>query len=123
VFGDGATKKTKPDAETQDTGAWVCEVVVTSIGPVHVPVEIELRFADGSAERRTWDGRNGETWTRFVIERSSRLVEVRLDPEGKIAFDSPVAHAYRLEGNGAASLRAAARISSWAQTLMEIVGP
>ena len=123
VRGDGAAKKTVTETEAPELGAWVCEVELASVGVMHVPVDVELRFADGSSERRTWDDRDGATWTRFVLERSSRLVEVRLDPDGKIALDSPVAHAYRLEGNGAASLRAASRISSWAQTLMELVGP
>ena len=123
VRGDGASKKTITETEAPELGAWVCEVVLASVGTVHVPVDVELRFADGSSERRTWDDRDGATWQRIVIERSSRLTEVRLDPDGKIALDSPVKHAYRLEGNGGASLRAASRISSWAQTLMELVGP
>ena len=123
VFGDGAARKTVGETEAPDAGAWECDVTVQSTGAVHVPVDIEFRFADGSAERRTWDDRNGATWQRFVVQRSTRLVEVRLDPDGKIALDSPVTHAVRLEGDGSASLRAAARIASWAQTLMQLVGP
>jgi hypothetical protein len=123
VIGDGAARKNSTETEAPDRGAFVCEVVITSTGPVHVPVDVELRFADGSSERRTWDDRDGATWQRFTIERSARLVEVRLDPEGKIVLDSPVTHWWRLEGNGAAALRAAARISSWTQTLMELEGP
>ncbi len=123
VFGDGKTRKTVTEADKPDLGSWVCEVVVQSTGTIHVPVDIELRFADGSGERRRWDDRDGATWQRFVIERSSRLVEVRLDPDGKLALDSPVKHAWRLDGEGAASLRAGARVASWAQTLMQLVGP
>ncbi|MGE5180822.1 MAG: M1 family metallopeptidase [Acidobacteriota bacterium] len=123
VFGDGQARKVVTETEAPDAGAWECEVVVQSMGPVHVPVDLELKFADGSSERRTWDDRDGATWQRFVVDRSSRLVEVRLDPDGKLALDSPVTHAHRLEGDGAASLRAAARIASWAQTAMQLVGP
>jgi hypothetical protein len=123
VIGDGSARKLFSEAEAADSGTWECEVVIASTGAVHTPIDIELRFADGSTERRTWDDRDGATWQRFVIERSARMLEVRLDPDGKLALDSPVAHAYRLDGNGAASLRAAARISSWAQTMMELVGP
>jgi hypothetical protein len=124
VFGDNAkTKKTVTETDKPDLGSFVCEVVVQNTGPIHVPVDIELRFADGSGERRRWDDRDGATWQRFVIERSSRLVEVKLDPDGKLALDSPVLHDWRLEGEGGASLRAGARVASWAQTLMEVIGP
>jgi hypothetical protein len=121
VTGEGAAKKSVTEAEAPDLAAWTCEVVVQNTGVVHLPVEVELRFADGSAERKRWDGKGN--WQRFAIERSSRLVEVRVDPEGKLALDVPVRHAVRLEGDGSAALRAAARASSWAQTIMEIVGP
>ncbi len=92
-------------------------------GVVHIPITVELKFADGSTERRTWDDRGAGTWERFTVERSSKLVEVRLDPDRKILLESPINHDIRLDGDGSASLRAAARISSWAQTLMQLVGP
>ena len=34
---------------------WVCEVVVQNTGVVHVPVDVELRFADDSTQRLHWD--------------------------------------------------------------------
>jgi hypothetical protein len=58
-----------------------------------------------------------------LIERSSKLVEVWIDPENKLALASPVTHHYRIVGDGAAALRAAAWIGSLTQTLMQIVGP
>jgi hypothetical protein len=121
VTGEGTARKIISESDAPDAGAWVCDVIVQNTGVVHVPVDVELRFADGSSERRTWDGRG--TWERFDIERSSRLVEVRLDPDSKLKMGSPIARTVRLEGDGSASLRAAARIASWAQTLMQLVGP
>jgi peptidase M1-like protein len=124
VFGDGSAKKTVTEIEAPDSATWVCQIVVQNTGPVHVPVDIELRFADGSSKRLSWDDRGAAgNWARFSIERSSRLVEVWLDPEGKIALDHPTAHHYRLDGDGAAALRAGAWVGSFAQTLMQIVGP
>jgi len=123
VFGAGSAHKTVSETDAPDTGAYTCEIVVTSTGVVHVPVEVELRFADGSAQRLTWDDKGDSTWQRFVVERSSKLTEVRLDPEHKILLDSPVLHAQRISGDGSASLRAAARASWWTQSLMELVGP
>jgi hypothetical protein len=121
VFGDSVTK-TVTETDAPDTGAWTCSLELASTGTIHVPVEVELRFGDGSSERRTWDDRDGATWTRIALERSAPIVEIRVDPDGKLALDSPLAHDYRIEGDGAASLRAAARVGSWTQTLMQLVG-
>jgi len=125
VFGDGSNRKTiSPDGDaSKETGAFDCEVIVQSTGTIHIPVDIEFRFADGSAQTGSWPDRGGETWKRFMLKTSSRLTEVKLDPENKIGLDSPVRHHERLEGDGAASLRTAAWFSSLAQTLMEVVGP
>ncbi|MDB4955217.1 MAG: Peptidase rane alanine aminopeptidase [Myxococcales bacterium] len=120
---DTSTKTIVTETSRPDLGAWVCSVLVENTGRIHIPLDIELRFADGASERVHWEDRGNGNWQRFAIERSSKLVEVILDPDNKIALDSPFTHRYRLEGDGAASLRAAARISTWAQTLMQLVGP
>jgi hypothetical protein len=64
----------------------------------------------------------GRHWARFVVERSSQLTEVILDPDAKIALDSPMTHHYRIAGDGSAALRAGAWFGSMAQTLMQLVG-
>lgn len=123
VFGDGAARKTRSETDAPDTGTYVCEVVVTNTGTVHVPLDIELRFADGSSQRVVWDDRGHETWKRFVVERSSQLAEVWLDPDREIALVSPMTMRHRLTGDGRPALRAAAWIGAQTQTLMQIVGP
>ncbi|MBA3464457.1 MAG: M1 family metallopeptidase [Deltaproteobacteria bacterium] len=123
VFGSGASRKLVTETEAPDTGSYVCEVVVTNTGTMHVPVDLELKFADGSTQRLHWDDKGTGAWERFVVERSTPLVEVWIDPDNKIQLDSPVSHHYRLDGDGAASTRAAAWVSSVTQTLMQLVGP
>jgi hypothetical protein len=123
VFGEGNARKTVSEVDAPDTTTWRCEVVVQNTGAIHVPVDLELRFADGSSKVLRWDDRGAGSWERFVIERSSRLVEVRLDPENKIALDNPTTHARRLDGDGAASLRAGAWVGALTQTVLQIVGP
>jgi hypothetical protein len=124
VFGDGAARKTVTETEAPDLETWTCEVVVQNTGTIHVPVEIELKFADGSTHRLPpWDDRGSGTWHRYVFERSSRLVEVWLDPEGKIALANPTRLHYRLDGDGSAALRAGAWFGALSQFLMQIVGP
>jgi hypothetical protein len=124
VFGEGSARKTVTRTEAPDHGAWICEVIVQSTGTIHVPVEIELKFADGSTHRLpTWDDRGTDTWELYVVQRSSRLVEVWLDPEGKIALANPTTHHYRVDGDGSAALRAGAWFGALAQFFMQIVGP
>jgi hypothetical protein len=137
VFGAGAEQKTVTAATAPETGSYECEVVVSNTGVWHVPVDVELRFEDGSSQRMRWDDRGagdpagapppappdgGRHWARFVVERSSQLTEVILDPDAKIALDSPMTHHYRIAGDGSAALRAGAWFGSMAQTLMQLVG-
>lgn len=123
IFGETTVKKLVTEAEAPDTGGFRCDIMVTNTGTIHVPVDIELRFADGSVLSKHWDDRGHGTWFPISVERSSRLTEVWIDPENKIALDSPIKHHIRLDGDGAASLRAGAWFGSFAQTLMQLVGP
>ena len=123
VTGEGSQRKTVTETEAPDTGTFVCEVVVENTGVIHVPVDVELRFADGSSLRQRWDDRGNGTWKRWEIARSSKLTEVRIDPDHQLVLADPVEYDKRIDGDGAASLRAGARVASWAQTLMQLVGP
>lgn len=123
VFGDGPTRKTFDKDTAKDTGTYVCEVVVTNTGTVHVPIDIELRYEDGSSQRVRWEDKTGETWKRIVVERSSQLAEVWLDPDREIALASPMTMRYRLVGDGRPALRAGAWVGAQTQTLMQLVGP
>jgi hypothetical protein len=122
VFEINGVRKTVTDAEAPNTGSYACEIVVTNTGVVHVPVEIELRFADGSSQRVKWDDRGNGNWERFEIERSSELTDVIIDPDNKVVLADPSRHHYRLDGDGDASLRAAARLAGITQLLMQVVG-
>jgi hypothetical protein len=123
VFGQGSAQRTVTSADEPDRATFTCEVVVTNTGTIRVPVEIELEYEDGSTTTHLWDLSRNKHWFSIVVDRSSRLVEVRLDPKNNIALDSPMRHHLRLEGDGSASLRAAAWFGATAQTLMQIVGP
>jgi len=122
VFGRGANRKLVTTRDAPDSG-FDCEVVIANTGTIHVPVELELRFADGTAQRVKWDDRGTTSWERFLIQRSSPLADVWIDPDHKIWIDSPVRHHHRIDGDGDAALRAAAWFSASAQTLMQVIGP
>ena len=123
VMGEGAVKKLTTEHEAPETGSFECEVIVTNTGVVHVPVEIALRFEDGTTQDVKWDARGGEHWKVFPVKASTRLAEVEIDPKDKIWIDSPLQHHYHVRGNGDASFRAAAWFAAHAQTLMQVLGP
>jgi hypothetical protein len=123
VIGDGKDRVTRGEIESPDTGAWTCEVVVQNTGTIHVPVDVELRFEDGSTQRSTWNDHGDATWQRIEVNHSTRLTEVRLDPDGKLQLDQATQHDLRVDGDGAAGLRAGAWVAALAQTLMQAVGP
>jgi len=122
VFGSGAARTIVDDDDAPDTGSYACSVMVSNTGTIHVPLDIELEFADGSTERLHWDDRGHGSWQLFEVVRSSPLAEVHLDPDGKLLLAAPAELSYRVIGDGSASLRAGAWFSSGTQTLMQATG-
>lgn len=51
----------------------------------HLPVSVLFRFDDGVLLREHWDGRSA--WRAYRFLRPASLLEVRLDPEERIALD------------------------------------
>jgi Peptidase family M1 domain len=123
VFGEGTHRKTVTEATAPDGGAWVCDVVVVDTGTVPVPVDVEMRFADGTIQPGRWDHRDDGHWHRFHFKRSSRLTEVSIDPEDlDLLDDDPVDDHIRLDGDPAAAARAGARAGFWTQSAMQVFG-
>jgi len=123
VFGEGSSRKLVTVEESPDTGTWTCEVLVANRGTVRVPVDIELRFADGTRTRETWDARDGSRWHKIAVSRSRPLTEVRIDPDGHVLLSDDVIDDHiRLTPDGSASWRASARMTFWTHTFMQAVG-
>jgi hypothetical protein len=123
VFGDGDERRVVTASDAPDGGTWVCDVIVVNLGRVGVPVDIELRFADGSRQDERWDDRGeGHTW-HLEFERSSALTAVVIDPKRKVMLnDGLFASQARLHGDPRASRRAAARAGFWTQSAMQVLG-
>jgi hypothetical protein len=65
-------------AEDEDD-TWIVDVELGRHGEFVWPVEVELRWSDGTTERRTW---NSETrWVRWRLEGEQRLDQVVIDPD------------------------------------------
>lgn len=94
VFWDGGERRTlDPDEDEDedddgddDEGPYRSRVVVFRNGEFRHPVTIELRFEDGTAERRLWDGQ--ARWARVTVVRPSKLEAAVVDPDGVLALDS-----------------------------------
>ena len=123
VIGDGDARKTVTAQDAKDTGAWECSVVVTNTGSVPVPVDVEIRFGDGSSERMRWEDRTGSHWQRFTVQRSAKITEVELDPDHRVMLGvEPLEWSYRVTPDNRAAWRAGARVGFWAQTMMSVLG-
>jgi hypothetical protein len=62
------------------------EVIVRRLGDARLPVELLVRFEDGSVARERWDGQ--ATWKRFVYEREARAESAVVDPDAVYAIDT-----------------------------------
>jgi hypothetical protein len=65
--------------------AFETTVVVRRHGEAFFPVEVVVRFADGSEAREAWDGQ--DRWKRFTFERPARAVSAEVDPDRVLLLD------------------------------------
>ncbi|HEX4952134.1 MAG TPA: M1 family metallopeptidase [Thermoanaerobaculia bacterium] len=115
VTGVGAERRTVTAEPVP--GIWDSEVLVRRLGGVQVPVTVELRFASGVTERRTWDGR--ERWVRYRIE-GPELSAAVADPDAAQVLDADrLNNSRRTEPDRRASRRWAQRLRFWVQNLLE----
>lgn len=123
VFGEGSARRTVGADQSADTGTWSCELVIVNTGGIPAPVDVELRFEDGTHERVHWDARDGSTWHRFELARSSPLAEVSIDPDAEVLLaEHLLDDRLRSRPDKHASWRATARLSYWTQSMMQVVG-
>lgn len=94
------------------------EVMVRNRGTLAVPVELELRYADGTVVRQTLDGK--QPWYRIALEpKESELVAAVVDPDQKIALDLDVTNNGRLVRPDAGAARSfGAFFQFWVQSAL-----
>lgn len=122
VFDTPAGRKIIGESGAPKSGAYRCNVIVQNTGTIHVPVDIEAVFEDGTRERLRWEDTGVSAWKELTIERSSPIAEVVIDPDGAVLTTDPLPLHRRILGDPRASYRAAARMGFWAQTVMQMVG-
>ena len=61
-------------------------VTVRRVGDFVLPVTLEVRFADGTRRRETWDGQ--DRWHSFMFPESTAVVSAEIDPDHLIPLDN-----------------------------------
>ena len=92
---DGAGWREVGEAESSDEAdddSWLFDLELARRGDFVGPVDVELRWSDGTIERRIWDSRT--RWVRWRLEGSSRLEQVVIDPDVVWALETNRADNY-----------------------------
>jgi len=116
--GEGEGEETE---EARGEGPWKSEVLVFRHGEFIHPITLELTFADGSVERREWDGE--KRWARWTFLGGPRLVSAEVDPDDVMVLDlNRLNNGRTREEDSGPALGYMARILFWVQTLMAATG-
>jgi hypothetical protein len=109
--------KLRPAAGTP-SGRHRTLVVVRRLGEAVFPVDVEVRFADGSKVRERWDGR--DRWKAFTYERAAEAVRAEVDPDRVLLLDANFTNNSRTTRPAAdhAARRWAARWIGWLEDLL-----
>jgi hypothetical protein len=81
---DGPNQRRFAEGTPRGT-SWRTEVVVRRLGEAVFPVDVLVRFADGSTARERWDGR--DRWKLLVYDRASAAVSAEVDPDHVLLLD------------------------------------
>lgn len=83
----GEEEESEDEDESSDDDTPVdARVVIVREGNIPYPIEIEIRFADGTTTREQWDGEY--SWTAFTYENGPKVERVIIDPDSKMTIES-----------------------------------
>ena len=95
-------------------------VTLHRLGELIFPVEVEIRFEDGTVKRESWNGL--ERAKVFGYETSSKIVSAHIDPEQKIFLDIDLNNnSLTLEPRTSALWKYAAKVVFWVQNALQAV--
>ena len=94
-------------------------VVVERRGGFRHPVTVEMVFADGSRERREWDGE--ARWRRFEVTGPARMLSAEVDPDEVLFLDADrVNNSLLLEPNRKPANKLLTHLLFWLQNLFSL---
>jgi hypothetical protein len=98
-----------------------CRVAVRREGDAQAPVELNVKFKDGSVETRHWDGQY--RWVRYEFEEQSEIEWAEIDPQNKLLLDVNFANnSHTKEAQTAPLLKWSANLLFWAQNALLWLG-
>ena len=110
----------KPPAPEKDR-LYRSTVLVQRLGEVIAPVDVLVRFDNGSTAREHWDGRY--RWVRYTYERPSKAVSAEVDPDHKITLDANFTNnSWVVKRDRRAAVQWYARWIFWLQNLFFAAG-
>jgi hypothetical protein len=120
VFDRSGGRETLEPSAGGKPSRWIGRVLVHRHGQLAFPVDVELVSADGSRQRRRWDGR--EAFISIEYDGPERLVGAVVDPDRTIVLDDDLLNNARsLEPEGAP--RTLERTTYYAELLFGLLGP
>jgi hypothetical protein len=64
---------------------YIDNVWIHGKGEFVIPIDVEVRFDNGSKVGEHWDGR--DRWVRYTYQKKAKIESVEVDPDHKIQFD------------------------------------
>jgi aminopeptidase N len=77
--------ETSPVHSKPADGIYRTYVTVRRKGDFVFPVDLEVKFDDGSAATEHWDGK--DRWMRYHYDRKAQIVSAQIDPQNQIWLD------------------------------------
>lgn len=116
TLADGQVREERTPAE-QTERRYRSEVVVERLGSVHMPVDLQVVFEDGTTANEHWDG--VDRWKRYEYMAAQRVEWAVVDPRRTLPLDINWLNNSRMRETGTRGLvRLAARWGFWFQNLM-----
>lgn len=114
-------RREEAQQEENDPGPYRTTVVIENLGTVEYPVDVLVRFTDGSEVTERWDGTY--RWVRFTYERDAPLDRVVVDPEERLLIDLNRANnSFVVEPVRRAELRWGLKLLMLIQNLLQTMG-
>lgn len=108
-------------ARDLERDSWTCRALVRRRGTLELPVEVELGFANGHRERRSWDGHG--TNVSLTVKSRERMTFAIVDPETRVVIDENLGNNATRSAGSSTAYRTLERASYFANLALWALGP
>jgi len=106
------------EKKNSPTNLYQSEVLVRRLGEIQIPVDVLIRFEDGSEIKEKWDGQY--RWKKYTYETSSKVKSATVDPDFNLVADlNRTNNSYLVKPNKLAPIKWTTKWLSWLQHAME----